>query len=372
MLWTLLKVLVFVTLVVALAFGAETLISSSDSVTLVIFGTEYILSPLIALMGLAILMLGMWLLLKFAGLLVAFLRWVNGDETAWSRYWNRRSERKGFAALTDSLIALASGDSDTAISKARAAERLLGKPELTTLLTAQAAEAAGDARQATAAYKQLLSHDSTRFVGVRGLMQSKLAEGDTETALKLAEKAFALKPKHAETQDTLLKLQAGEENWTGARATLTAKLKSGTLPRDVHRRRYAVLSIATAREALAMGKTDEARSEALEANRLSPELVPGAVLAARMHVEAGSPRKATNVIKTAWKAGPHPDLAAAFADIAPEESAEARIKRFAPLLKLLPDDPETKMLSAELHLSNEDFPAARKALGDLAETANPP
>ena len=216
MLWTLLKVLIFVTMIVALAFGAQQLINSSDSVTLVVFGTEYILSPLVALLGLAVLMLAMWLLLKVAGLLVAFLRWVNGDETAWSRYWNRRSEQKGFAALTDSLIALASGDTDAAISKARTAERNLGKPELTTLITAQAAEAAGDARKATEAYKKLLTHDTTRFVGVRGLMQSKLAAGDTETALKLAEKAFALKPKHAETQDTLLKLQAGEENWLRA------------------------------------------------------------------------------------------------------------------------------------------------------------
>lgn len=368
MLWTLLKVLFFVTLVVALAFGAEALINSADSVTVVLFGTEYVLAPLVAVLALGLLLLAMWLVLKLAGLLVAVLRFINGDETALSRYFDRNRERRGYAALTEGMMALASGEHGTAISKARTAEKLLQKPELTTLLTAQAAEASGDRTQASEAYKRLLGHDQTRFVGVRGLMQQRLAEGDTETATKLAEKAFALKPKHGDTQDTLLKLQAGDENWSGARATLTAKLKSGTLPKDVHRRRHAVLSIAQARDALALGKTEEARSEALEANRLSPELVPGAVLAARMHIDAGSARKAAAVIKPAWKAMPHPDLAAAFAEIAPDETPAARLKRFNPLLKLLPTHAESRMLAAELHIAAEDFPGARKALGDLAET----
>ena len=35
-------------------------------------------------------------------------------------------------------------------------------------------------------------------------MKKRLSEGDTDTALKLAEKAFSLKPKHEETQDVLI------------------------------------------------------------------------------------------------------------------------------------------------------------------------
>jgi len=369
MLWTLLKVLIFFTLVAALAFGAEFLVKSSDSITLVFLGTEYILSPIVAVLVLALLMLAFWIILRLAGLLVAILRFINGDETALSRYFDRNREHRGFRALTEGMMALASGEPERAITKARSAERLLAKPELTDLLIAQAAEAAGDKKQATNTYKRLLDNAQTRFVGVHGLMKQKLKEGDTETALKLAQKAFALKPKHGETQDTLLRLQAAEADWTAARKTLTAKLKAGTLPKDVHRRRYALLSLATAQTALAEGDTDQARTEAFEANRLSPELVPGAVLAARMHSEAGNPRKASNVLKTAWQTEPHPDLAAAYADIKPNETPKARLKRFEPLLKLRPEDSETKLLSAELHLAAQDTTGARTALGDLAENA---
>ena len=87
-----------------------------------------------------------------------------------------------------------------------------------------------------------------------------------------------------------------------------------------------------------------------------------------MHVKAGDKRRATKAIKAAWQKIQHPDLAAAFAAIEPEETPAARIKRFQPLLKLDANAPEAKMLDAELNLAAEDFPAARRALGDLAET----
>jgi len=233
---------------------------------------------------------------------------------------------------------------------------------------AQAAEAAGETDRAREAWKTLVTHEQTRFVGVRGLMRQKLEAGDTVTAMKLAEKAFALKPRHVETQDVLLRLQAKDENWDGARRVLTAKLKSGALPKDVYKRREAVLSLADARDQLAEGNTDKARAEVFEANRLSPELVPAAVLAARLHAESGDVRRAAKVLKAARTKTAHPDLAAAFAEIVPGETPEQRIKRFQPFLKVNAGAPETRMLEAELFLAAEDFPAARRALGTLYET----
>ncbi|WP_298429596.1 heme biosynthesis HemY N-terminal domain-containing protein [uncultured Jannaschia sp.] len=368
MLWSLFKILLFVALVVALAFGAQWLLAVSGEVLVTFNGAEYVLPPLVVVLGLLVAMLALWILFKLAGLLVATLRFINGDDTAIGRYFDRNRERKGYEALSDSLVALASGEAREATTKAQKAEKYLNKPEITTLVVAQAAEAAGETDRAREAMKELVRHDRTRFVGVRGLMRQKLEEGDTVTAMKLAEKAFALKPRHVEMQDTLLRMQAKDGNWDGARKVLTAKVKSGSLPKDVYKRREAVLSMADARDQLAQGNTDKARAEALEANRLSPELVPAAVLAARMHIESGDKRRAAKVLKAAWQTKHHPDLAAAFADIEPGETPDARIKRFQPFLKLDPAAPEAKMLEAELHLAAEDFPAARRALGTLYET----
>jgi HemY protein len=366
MLWSLTKVIVFVVLIAALALGVGMLAETDGAMRVIVAGWEFTLGPVQVLVLGLILLLALWLVLKLLGLMGAVVHFLNGDETAISRYFNRNRERKGYRALADGMMALASGEARLALTRTQQAERLLAKPELTTLLVAQAAEAAGDQKRATEAYKALLAQDSTRFVGVRGLLRQKLAEGDRELALKLAEKAFALRPKHVETQDILLNLQAKAGDWTGARATLGAKLRSGSLPRDVFRRRDAVLALQQAQTVINDTASIEAREAAIEANRLSPDLIPAAAMAARGYIAKGDARNATRVLKKAWDVLPHPDLAAAFAEIAPEETPAERVKRFRTLTTLRTDHDETRMLEAELLLAAEDFPAARRALGDVA------
>jgi len=365
---SLIKILLFVAVIMALTFGATMLMDVSGGATIAMAGVELTLSPLQLAFAFVALVVLVWLTLKLLKFLVAAFKFLNGDETAISRYFDRNRERKGYEALSEGMMALASGEGHLAMTKAQRAEKLLKQPQLTNLLTAQAAEMTGDKRKAETTYKKLLEDDKTRFVGVRGIMKQKLEAGDTDTALKLAEKAFSLKPKHEETQDVLLKLQAEKEDWKGARATLGAKLKSGSLPRDVHKRRDAVLALSEARDVMADGNDIEAREAAIEANRLSPDLIPAAVMAARSYIAQDNARYAARVLSKTWATKPHPDLAATFAQIAPDETAQARLKRFKALTKQAPDHPETKMLLAELNIAAEDFPAAKRSLGDLVDS----
>ncbi|MGC1494907.1 MAG: heme biosynthesis HemY N-terminal domain-containing protein [Sulfitobacter sp.] len=368
MLWSLIKIVLFVAAVAAMAWGAGFLLESQGGIQVTVLGTEYSFGPLQSVVAIILLMIGVWLLLKVFSLVVATWKFLNGDETALSRYFDRNREKKGFEALSEGLMALASGEGRIAMAKAAKADKYLNKPALTNLLTAQAAELAGDSRKAEETYRKLVEDESTRFVGVRGIMKQKLAAGDTETALKLAEKAFALKPKHEETGDVLLQLQAAKEDWSGARQTLSAKLKNGHLPRDVHKRRDAVLALSEAKDVFTEGNSIEAREAAIEANRLSPDLIPAAVMAARSYIDQDKPKYAARVLQKAWSVHPHPDLAAAYAAVAPDETPPQRIKRFRALTKSQPNHAETRMLLSELHIANEDFPEARRALGDLVES----
>ncbi|MEP4196237.1 MAG: heme biosynthesis HemY N-terminal domain-containing protein [Aliishimia sp.] len=368
MLWSLVKIIIFMVAVAALALGVEFLLGYEGGIQITAGGWEYYINPFYSVLGFMALFVCVWLLLKLLSLGVAVWKFMNGDETALSRYFDRNRERKGYDALAQGMMALASGEGRVAMAKAEKAQKYLKKPELTNLLTAQAAELAGDKRKAEETYRKLVEHDSTRFVGVRGILKQKLADGDTETAMKLAQKAFALKPKHEDTQDVLLKLQAQTKDWSGARETLSAKLKHGSLPRDVHKRRDAVLALTKANEMSAEGKTTEAHEAAIAANKQSPDLIPAAVMAAQAYIETNKPKLALRLLKKAWETQPHPDLAAAFAQIAPNESPQERIKRFAVLTRIQPDHAESRMLLAELNIAAEDFPAARRALGDLVET----
>lgn len=367
MLWTLLKIGVFLLVVAGIALGAQALMDSGQGIRIAAMDTEFTLGPVQAALAALALLFGLWLLMKLAGLIVATIRFINGDETAVTRYFETRRKKQGLEALTEGFLALAAGDGARAVSKARKAESHLENRTLTNLLMAQAATAKGNTELAEDYYKRLVQDERGRFAGVQGLLAQRLAAGDRETARALAEKALTLDPAHAPTQDALLALQTGASDWQGARITLRETARSGRLPRDVYRRRDAVLALQQA-ETLGPEAQEEAQALAIEANTLSPELVPAAVRAAMAKAAQGKGSAAAKIVKRAWTAQPHPELAQAFAAIEPHETPQDRLKRFEKLLALVPDHDEARLTRAEILIAAEDFPAARRALGDLAET----
>ena len=365
MVFSLIKIIGFFLFVSILALGASELSNSSGFVRLSAFNFEFTMSPLVALLMFLFILIFFLILFKVLGFFNAVVSFVSGDETAVSRFFSKNRERKGFEALADGMVALASGEGRLAIAKAAKAEKLLKRPELTNLITAQAAEALKDKSKAYEFYKKLLKDDRTRFVGIIGIMKQKLSEGDTDLALKLAEKAFSLKPKHEKTQDFLLSLQADKEDWSGARKTLNAKLRYGNLPRDVHRRRDAVLALSEAKTILDAGKTIEAQEAAIEANKLSPDLIPAATMAAQSYFVKNKTKNALRVIKKAWEVRPHPDLASVFLEVTKDYESKDRIKNFKTLSTTQMKHEETKMFLTELYISNGDFNAAKLSLESI-------
>ena len=368
MLISLLKIVTFFAVVLALALGAIHLSKTGQVLHLEYGGQEIALTPLKAVVALLVLLVLTWVALKLLGLLVAFVRFIAGDETAISRYFDRSREKKGYQALGDAVLAIASGEGKLAQDKAARAEKYLQHTHITSLLSAQAAEVAGDKSRANQIYRQLLDDDRTRFVGIRGLMRQKLEDGDTATALLLAQKAYALKPRHKEVQDTLLELEMREGDWKGARKMLKEKQRQGEIPKDVQIRRDAVLALQEASDVLANGTSISAREAAISAAKASPDLIPAAVLAARSYLAQNDARNAARLLEKTWSVRPHPDVAAAYAEIEPNETPTQRLSRFNRLIERNPNDEESRLLKAELLLTAEDFPGARRALGDLAET----
>lgn len=367
MLWSILKILAFLAIAVALAFGVSWILATPGEVVIAFGGREFTLTPIGAIVGLVVLLVAVLVVLKLLGLLVAVIRFLLGDETAISRYFSRNRERRGFSAYSEGMLALASGDSKAALRKAHRAEKLLDRPELTRLLTAQAAELGGDRSKAFDAYKNLLPDDRTRAAGIEGLARLKRDEGDFDTAMALAKKAVALRPDNERMLRMLFELQTRQHDWAGARETLNATMHARLLPRDIGTRRDAVLSLADAQAAAAAGEQARADEAATQANRLAPTLIPAAVMAAEAQTRAGNKRKATRILVTAWASSPHPDIAEAFAAIEPDETPAQRRKRFATLISAAPNRPESRMVETALAIKAEDFPAARRALGNLAE-----
>ena len=370
MIWLVLRVVAFVALIGAVAWGASFLVDADGRVSLTLNGNEYPPLSLIEFAGItAVAMLAMLVLYKLAGLLVAVLRFLLGDETALTRHWARAQEKRGLEAYSRGMVALALGDLKAADASARKATRLLGHRDLTDLLNAQVAEALGDGARAKQHFRALAKEPETAMVGVKGLLGQAVARGETDRAVKLAEHAFAMRPKDKTVQQTLLDLQIKGGAWEGARDTLHAMLKTKNLPRDVASRREAVVDLEIARAKLGEGDRASAAKAVEAALKLAPGLVPAASFAAKLFVEDGAPQKAARVVREAWRVTPHPELAQAYAGIAPEETPSDRRKRFKELLAINEKDAEAKLLAAELARADADYAGARRAIGDLPSSA---
>ena len=89
--------------------------------------------------------------------------------------WRReRRRRRGYVALTQGLVAVAGGDPREALKHARRADVLLNEPPLTMLLSAQAAQLAGDESAAERQFNDMLTRPETEFLGLRGLLMQEI------------------------------------------------------------------------------------------------------------------------------------------------------------------------------------------------------
>ena len=251
MFWTLIKLLVFVVAVIALAYGAGALMDSGQTVGLRILDMEFTLGPIQAIIAFVVLLVALWLVLKAISLSLALLHFMNGDETAIRRFFMRNREKRGLDALLSAMLAQSTGDSKTAMVKAEKAHKLLNRPIMTNLLIAQAAEAKGNNALALEHYKGFAGSDPAAVAllsAVQGLIRAELALGETERKRahwRSRHWTCNPAPMSTDARTPLLKLQT-EARGTGAAPARRWKPRNpaGHLPRDVYRRRDAVSGAA--------------------------------------------------------------------------------------------------------------------------------
>lgn len=287
---------------------------------------------------------------------------------AWfSDWWRARRARRGYQALSQGLVAAAAGDALAARRYARSSRRLLKGAPLGLLLTAQAAQLDGDEKRQASAYRAMLEHPDTEFLGLRGLFMQAMRREAYDEAHEYAARAHRLKPKAAWAATALFDLSAQRHEWKGAQAILEQQQKARLIDAQVARRRRAVLLAAQSVEAERDGEDAEALTYALDALNLSPGLAPAAAIAARHLSATGRTWKAQDAIEAAWTQSPHPDLAAAYAAIRPDEDVEAKAKRMKGLAQLNASHFESRILAAEQAIAQRRWTEAHASLDPISQ-----
>jgi len=278
-------------------------------------------------------------------------------------YERRRS--KGMLALTRGLEAVAAGDARDATRLAKQSTKQLDEPALTRLLTAQAAQLAGDEETARGAFAAMLAAPETEFLGRRGLYLQAMKQGDPKAAAEHAERAFRLRPNAEWAFRSVFGLALDRAAWGDARAALDLARKNAVVEADEARRTEAALLTADAHAAAAAGDFATAQREAEEAAKLAPDFAPAAVLAAERLAASGKIQRAEKAIEAAWSEKPHRALAAAYAKLRDEEAPAEKADRLARLADLKPFDDESVLLRAEAGVLRGDWAAARENLETL-------
>ncbi|HYE00942.1 MAG TPA: heme biosynthesis HemY N-terminal domain-containing protein [Alphaproteobacteria bacterium] len=279
----------------------------------------------------------------------------------WRRRQEKRRQRGGLEALNRGLAALVSGDGVRARSYADKAATLLGEQPV-ALLSAQAAQMAGDQKAAKAAYARLADQRDTQAVGLQGLIQAALAEGDEAEAQRLAEKAQGLRPRPAWLWRVLFDLAARRRDWHAAETALAAAVKAGSVDAADGARRRAQLLLAQSRAAEQAGDLTAAAAFAKRASRADPDFAPALATHTRLLGRRGYGWWARRRIEAAWTRAPHPDLAASYLGLWPEIAPLDRMRRAEALAAKAPDRWDSHMLIAEAAMQAQLWGTARNHL----------
>jgi HemY protein len=275
-----------------------------------------------------------------------------------------RRRRRGFNAISRGLVAIGAGDARAAHRFAAEALRNTPGEPLALLLTAQTAQLNGDRGAAEAAFRAMAARPDTRLLALHGLYVEAQRRHDAVAARQFAEEAAQAAPALPWAGEAVLEFRCAAADWDGALECLEANRSSGLLDKAAHRRLRAVLLTARAVAAQEHDR-DRAKTLAIEAARLAPDLVPAAVLAGRLLAETGEPRKAGKIIETAWRANPHPDLADAYAHVRISDSARDRLKRIQSLVRQPEGHVEGGLALARAALDARELGVARTALAPL-------
>ena len=351
------RVLFYVAILFLLAVGFAWLADRPGALNLSWQGYQIETSLMFAAIAIVVIVSAVLLLVGMARAIILTPRRV-GD------FLGARRRDRGYRALSRGVIAVGAGDSKTALRAASESSALLGEEPLTLLLTAQAAQLAGEADGARTAFEALAAQRETRVLGLHGLFVEARRQGEHDAARHFAEEATQAAPKTSWAGMALFEYQAQAGDWLNALRTLGANTNVKLVDKKTSRRLRAVLLTAWALE-IENSNPDEARTHALEARRLAPDLTEAATVAGRLQARTGDVKRAARTLEAAWKVAPHPEIADCYAEIRSSDSVSDRLKRMRRLAEIRANHREGAMAVARAAIDAVDWATARDALDGL-------
>jgi len=335
------RILIFLLLIVLVA-GGVTFLSGIDSrIEAEAFGLKYSLHTGFIIGLVATILAGVMYFTSLTKDVIALPGKIRSKQ-------REAKQERGMAALARGMESVLVGDAVDAQHHARIAKRNLEQSSLTRLLTAQAAQLAGDDGGARENFTLMLEAPETEFLGLHGLYAHAMRAGDQEAARRHAERAFKLRPNAQWAFDSVLELNLNRGAWGETREILKIAKANRLISDDEARRGEAALLTADAYAAGLSEDDETASKEAEAAFRLAHELTPAAILAASSLADRGKKSRAAKLLEQSFAAYPHPAISKLYEQVFAEDSDIKTATALQKLADKAPESHEAKFLFARV------------------------
>lgn len=358
-----LRVLFYLVIVAALGFGFAWLADRPGELDVIFAGNRYnvpLITAAASVVAIVAAILILWWLVKSI---------IQSPYTL-RRHFRARKRDRGYQSLSTGLIAAGAGDADAARRMTKQAGKLLNSDQepLIKLLEAQTAMLEGRTDDARKGFEAMLEDPETKLLGLRGLYIEAQRVGAREAARHYAAEAAKQAPQLEWASSAVMGQLCVEGDWDGALKLVEARKQALAHGKDVVKQERAALLTA---KAMATMDTDHAhaRTIALEAHKLAPDLVPAALIAARALFAEGDVRKGSKILEASWKRFPHPDIAAAYIHARAGDTAQDRLKRARHLVSLRSNNAEGSLALARAAYEAGDYRLARDSAEQVMRAA---
>ncbi len=348
-----LRVLFYLAIVAALGFGFAWLADRPGELDVTFAGNHYNVPLITAVAGIVAIVaaiLILWWLIKSI---------IQSPYTL-RRHFRARKRDRGYQSLSTGLIAAGAGDAEAARRMTKQAGKLLSSDQepLIKLLEAQTAMLEGRTEDARKGFEAMVEDPETRLLGLRGLYIEAQRVGALDAARHYAAEAAQQAPQLEWASSAMMGQLCAEGDWDAALKLVDARKQALAHSKDVVKKERAALLTA---KAMAVVDVDHAQAKALalDANKLAPDLVPAAVVAARALFADGDVRKGSKTLEAAWKRFPHPDIASTYVYARSGDTAQDRLKRAKHLVSLRSNNPEGSLALARAAYEAGDYRLAR-------------
>lgn len=274
------------------------------------------------------------LLLFIIVLLVSLITGAAYDLFSLPKEWKRsrfeRRRTKGHQAIVRALSAASAGDYKNAYYLAHRAQKFLPENEagLSLLLQAHTAKSRGAEGDSEAAFKSLLKNADTAILGVQGLIQKSMLEGDYARALSMARESAASQPRNAHLLKPVYDLEIRNRLWSDALVTLNKVSSSKSMPEGDVKSDRATVYIMLGDQAKADGKFQEATKAYKKAFQSDPMSTPAAMRLAEADLEMGQRVAALAVVKKNWTLTANPKLLDLWRRLCPHDKKDQRTTEY--------------------------------------------